>query len=509
MTVTEATTVPSTGSPNIRRWIRQRQIAANGRVDPATVYSVILALGMAVALVGQPIIAVVWPAAPTPDEEPSALVLVGAGLLLLAFFGILRQLGPMAVSRSDATWLLTAPVSRRTLLGPALALSTMAAVLVGGVTGLAVVGHLAARPASLFWPLTGAIAGSAAALGLARAALHCQRRPASARHIDLLGGVVAGTLVGVAASAQLADNPYPLRLGSFPASGALVLACAALVVAGILWGTARAGLDVWPTSRIVDASANAGVYADAIYAVEPSFLTELSTRRYWQRRTNIRTLGLIRRPGLPPLVGQDLLIVRRKASRLWWLAGVAAAPTVTADGPRWLLITLVLVGAMAAAGFTSESTHRDAANPALVRLLGLPEQQVRGQRLVVPGLLAALWSGLALGGLQAAGLLSGPWWALGLAIGPAAAVAALQRARASAASIGNVLIETPLGAFPAGMLLWLVNGLDVLAVLTLPVSIGIATGTALEWHLVPIQLALSALGCVLLIRWTPTRSIKP
>lgn len=59
------------------------------------------------------------------------------------------------------------------------------------------------------------------------------------------------------------------------------------------------------------------------------------------------------------------------------------------------------------------------------------------------------------------------------------------------------------------MLLWLVNGVDVLAVLTLPVSIGIATGTALQWHLVPIQLALSALGCALLLRWTPKRSAKP
>lgn len=137
-------------------------------------------------------------------------------------------------------------------------------------------------------------------------------------------------------------------------------------------------------------------------------------------------------------------------------------------GPAWLQLGAVLIGAIGAAGVPTESTHNEARSAALLRLLGLSGRRVVAQRLVVPSVLGALWCAAVMVALQAVGLLRGPWWALGLVAGPAVAVAAVQRAKASAASIANVLIDTPLGAFPAGMLLWLLNGLDVLAVLSLP-----------------------------------------
>jgi len=124
------------------------------------------------------------------------------------------------------------------------------------------------------------------------------------------------------------------------------------------------------------------------------------------------------------------------------------------------------------------------------------------QRLIVPSLLAAVWLALALGGLQATGRLDGPWWLLGVAAGPAVAVAALLRARVSAASVGSVLIDTPLGAFPSGMLLWLTNGVGVLALLTLPVSVGLIATPTLGGGVVLFQGAASAAGAVLLVRFS-------
>lgn len=75
----------------------------------------------------------------------------------------------------------------------------------------------------------------------------------------------------------------------------------------------------------------------------------------------------------------------------------------------------------------------------------------------------------------------------------------------------HIFIETPLGAFPSGMLLWLTNGVGVLAVLTLPISIGLASARvpdSLEWHWVPAQTAASILGCILLVRRSAAETCK-
>lgn len=492
------------GNVNVRRWLRARQIAANGRVDPATVYSVALAVGMVLVLVGQPALAVLWPADPQPGTV-SALVLVGVGVVLTGFFRVLRQIGPLSISRSDATWLLPAPVSRRMLFTPAIGLVTAAASVVGGLAGLAMAARIVARPADPAAVLTLVAGGCAAALLVALVAIQVQRRSAAARPADLAVGAIGTALLALAVAAQIGDDRtystailQPGPAGTVVAVTLLVLTIAAMVLT-------RRGADDWPAHRIIEASTTMGAYADAVYAVEPSFLTEASTRRFWQRRAGFVPSRLFRKVVIPPLVSQDLIIVRRKAVKVWWMLGTAALPTVLAEAPRWLLLAIVLIPALGPAGLTAESTHSDRANPALLRLLGLSGRRVLAQRLVVPSLLAAAWCALALAGLQLAGRVDGPWWLLGLAAGPAVAVAGLQRAKASATSMGSTLIETPLGAFPSGMLLWLANGVDVLALLTLPISIALVLNPApevLSPQIIGYQAAASALGCALLITWS-------
>ncbi|MEU9507329.1 DUF6297 family protein [Micromonospora sp. NPDC048170] len=506
MTPIEAPVRP--GSPaavDARRWIRHRRIAAEGRADIGTVYAVTLALLMAAALLGQPLVRVIWPP-DAPGVDPAMTPFVGAVAVLAAFFVVLRQLGPLSVSRSDATWLLPAPLPRRTLLAPALTLTTVAALVVGAVTGIAVTGHVAARPAGLLVLAAGGTTGAAASVLAALLALACQRRPSAARLADGIGiAIGAGCLVLAAALRTTGDH----RLSSSLISPVTVLAtgtaalAAGLIAVVLTW---RA-LENWPTAPIAEASINAGAYADVVYAVEPSYLTEMSARRFWRSRTRIRTTRLLPARRVPPLIAQDLIILRRKAARLWWPVGAAAVPVYLADGPAWLLLGVVLIGALAAAGLTAESTHGDASNPAMLRLLGATGRQVTVQRLAVPAVVAGVWLAVTLAVLQVAGSLAGPWWALGLLAGPAVAVGAFQRAKASAASIGTILIDTPLGAFPAGMLLWLLNGIDILAVLTLPVSAGLVmlqAPEALGWHWLLAQAVSSALGCALLVRRSGT-----
>ncbi|RKN59138.1 hypothetical protein D7193_06175 [Micromonospora costi] len=508
MTATrEPVTVPASDA-DVRRRIRRMRVAAVGRVDPSSVYCVLLAIVMAGVLVGRPLGAVVWPA---EAGGPSVPVLVGAALVLLAFLNVLRRTGPLVVTRADATWLLVAPVRRRALLTPALLLTVFTAVVVGGLVGLAVAGRVAGRPAGDTAFAAGLAGGAAAGLLLVLLAVRCQQCPGTGRVVDRLTGAVAAALVVGAAVERLAGGYAPPGAVLPPASIVLVVAAtvlplAAAALVGIWWQ-----LDGWPTHRIVEAAATTGSYADAVYAIEPSFLAEQGARRYWRRRAGIRSSRLLRARRVPPLVAQDLLHVARRPGRLPWLIGTAMVPALVVDGPAWLMAATVLVGALAAASITGEATHADASNPATLRLLGLTARRVYGQRLVVPTGVAVLWGALALGVAQVAGDLSGPWWALGVAAGPAAAVAALYRARASASSIGTIFIDTPVGAFPSGVLLWLVNGVDVVAVLALPTVISLFTARApeaLDWSAVLTQAAVSVAGCLVpLFRRSTARTV--
>ncbi|WP_018909324.1 DUF6297 family protein [Salinispora arenicola] len=506
MTPIAAPARPASLDPaHARRWIRRRRIAAEGRADVGTVYAATLALLMAAALVGPPVAGVIWPP-DMPGGGPTVTPFVGAVAALAAFFVVLRQLGPLSVSRSDATWLLPAPLPRRTLLTPALVLTTVVALVVGAVIGVAVTGHIAARPTGLLVLGASGTTGAAAAVGVALLAFTCQRRPSTARFADGIG-IAVGVGGLVLAAAMRATGEPGLPAVPLPPEAVLAVGAAALAAGLIAVGSTWRALESWPAAPIAGASITMGAYADVVYAVEPSYLTEMSARRFWRSRTRVRTTRLLPARRLPPLVAQDLIILRRKAARLWWPVGAAAVPVYLADGPAWLLIGVVVIGALAAASLTVESTHDDAANPAMLRLLGVTGRQVTAARLVVPAVVAGGWLAVTLAVLQALGALTGPWWVLGLLAGPAVAAGAFQRARASAASIGTVLIDTPLGAFPAGMLLWLLNGIDVLAVLTLPISVGLVLLPAPEvlgWHWLLAQAVSSALGYALLVRRSGT-----
>ncbi|WP_025619573.1 DUF6297 family protein [Salinispora cortesiana] len=501
MTSVAAPVRPAAPAPvHARRWIRRRRIAAEGRVDLSTVYVVTLTVLMAAALVGEPVARVVWPSEVSGD--PAVTPFVAAVAALAAFFVLLRQLGPLSVSRSDATWLLLAPISRRSLLAPALALTTVAALVVGAGIGITVTGRIVARPVELLALWAGGLTGAAAAVFVALLAIAGQPRPAAARFADG-GGVAVGAGSLVVAAALSATGGPGLPAVPVPPLVVLAAGIAALVVGLFLVGLTGRAVERWPAAPIAEASINAGAYADVAYAVEPSYLAEMSARRFWRSRTRVRTTRLLPTRWLSPLIAQDLIILRRKAPRLWWPVGAVAVPVYLADGPAWLLLGVVLIGALGAAGFTGESTHSDAANPAMLRLLGLTGRQVTAARLVVPAVIAGGWLAITLAVLQGLGALTGPWWVLGLLAGPAVAAGAHQRAKASAASVGTILIDTPLGAFPAGMLLWLLNGVDVLAVLTLPVSVGLVMVPAPEvlgWPWLLAQAVSSALGYALLVR---------
>jgi hypothetical protein len=114
--------------------------------------------------------------------------------------------------------------------------------------------------------------------------------------------------------------------------------------------------------------------------------------------------------------------------------------------------------------------------------------------LLVPGVLAGLWSTAALALLSVLGALpAGPWWVLGLALGPVGALGAVRRARVGFVNNSLLPIDTPMGSISTGPVLASIIGFDVL-ILGLPAIIAVALADPLTWTTVLVQVAFGAFG---------------
>ncbi|MCU7724638.1 DUF6297 family protein [Actinoplanes sp. KI2] len=472
----------------IRRWIGRRQSAHRERGATAgNIYFALLFVAIVGGMVHKQLAVVFWPSAPNASRLVAAsLVPVLFGLLYLA----LRRFGPLALSRPAASWLLPAPVSRRRLLLPSLRLAAIVAATVGALFGLAIVGH--AAPRTLGGSAVALLGVGAALFGivLLLVALAAQAGGRWGDRLDavislLLAAGLAGLVLDAASTGPVAPAGWPSATTLFPLVGTLAL------IVGLLFALAVRGLARTPNERILEAAKTAGTLFDSAFGVEPSFLTDMIERRYWARR-HLRSVRFPAR--LPILVTQDLLLVARRRRRLLWLALAAALPVLLADAPAALTGVAILIGALLAAATSTGNVKTDAGNPVLLRLLGLSSRQAVLQRMAVPGVLAAVWSALALGLLAALGTMpSGPWWALGLTLGPVGAVAAVRRARVGFVRNELLPLDTPMGTVSTGPLVNAVIGPDAL-LLGLPALVQIAQGHPLTWTTVLVQAVVGGIG---------------
>lgn len=471
----------------VRRWVRRTQSAhRDGRETLGNVYFAVLFVLIVGGMVHKQIAAVVWPGTPNASVlAGGSLILIGAGGLYL----MLRRLGPLALSRPAASWLLTAPVSRRRLLLPSLWVALLGAAGAGAAVGLAVLGHVAARPVpgvDALLPVVAALLGGVLLLA-ALGAQAGRRWSAWSDHAAslLIAAGLAGLVADSAVGAPRADPGWP--------AGPVVIALAGLlaVIVAVLLPLAVRRLAATPNERILEAAKTTGTLFDSAYGVEPSFVTEMVERRYWARR-KLRSRRLW--PHLPVLVAQDLLLLRRRPRRVLWVAASTTLPALLTHAPGWLLGLGVLVGGLVAGGVTAGTIRTDAGNPVLLRLLGLSSRAVVGQRLWVPGVLSGLWYAATLALLHGLGdLPAGPWWALGLALGPVGAAATMRKSRVGFVDNGLMPLDTPMGSVSTGPLVNAVAGLDVL-LLGLPTLVQIAQGGPLSWTGVAVQAAVAAIG---------------
>jgi hypothetical protein len=477
----------------VRRWVRKRQAAHRDR--GSTLGSIYFGLLLAATFTG-----IFWPtvrAAFWPVAQSASLLTAGS-VALLALGGLqlgARRLGPLALSRPATSWLLTAPVNRRALLLPSLALAAALAAAVGAGTGASLAGHVLSRPVTAGPIVTAALLG--ALLGVA-AMLVAYRGQTGLRRADdlaypLIGLGLAGLLAGTARPAGTVAPGVLTAPATLAVAGVLTLVVATFTTAAVR------RLPRTPNERLLEASRTTGTLFDAAYANESSFFTEMVERRYWAGR-RLRSRPLSTR--LPVPAAQDLRLALRRPRRLIWLAAAASLPLLASRGPVWQLPVVVLAGLMAAAATTTASVRTDAGNPVLLRLLARNSRDVIGQRMWVPGVLATAWAGSALLLLGLLGdLPAGPWWALGLVLGPIGAVAAVRRARLGFVRNDLLPLETPMGTVATGPVLAAAGGFDAL-VLAIPAVVTLVDGTPLTWTEVATQAVFSVAGALIYVRYT-------
>jgi Family of unknown function (DUF6297) len=472
----------------VRRWISSRQSAHRDyKATAGTVYFTLLWVTVVGGMVHEQLAAAFWP------THPNVSALAGAALTPILFgvlYQALRRFGPLALSRPAASWLLPAPVSRRRLLLPSLRLTALVAASLGALAGLAIVGHAAPRTLGGESVALLVVDAGLAGVGLMLVALAAQAGGRWGERMDqLIALLLAGGVVALVYDATTAGAP---ATGGWPSATTLLpLVGAVALSVGFFFTLAVRGLARTPNERILEAARTAGTLFDSAFGMEPSFLTDMIARRYWARR-RLRSTRLPAR--LPVLVAQDLVLTARRRTRLLWLALAASVPVLLGAAPPWLLALAVLAGALLAGTTPGANVQTDAGNPVLLRLLGLSSRSAILQRMVVPGVLAGVWSALALALLDVLDLVPpGPWWALGLALGPVGAVAAVRRARVGFVRNELLPLDTPMGTLSTGPLVNALVGPDAL-LLGLPALVDIAQHQPLSWTAVGVQAAVGLFG---------------
>ncbi|WP_310741921.1 DUF6297 family protein [Microbispora sp. H13382] len=473
-------------------------------------YTSVFGLLVAAAVLGRPVAEAL--AGLARHADPARL---GAGLALVAaayagFLALARAFGPVMLPAADAAWLVTSPLPRRAVLSRTALLLLSAAVLAGAALGLAALSVFGA-PGELGVRLAAALAlGVAAGVGGMATAVLGQQSPAADTRLQFLIAGMFSVAVLAAVSGSGPGRRILAAVAEAPASLGAAVAGVASVVAAFLARRAWAALDRIPARRILASSTRTARVTSAATMLDPGMLTWVAEDVHWRGRA-LRSRPwprLVSRLGpAAALAWQEWLRVGRRPGRLAALFGVAALPAVCADavGGSAPAAGVLLCGALTAAAMCTGGARRDGGDPALARMLAVDGRAATAARAVLPALLAAAWSALALAGLQAAGALpAGAWWALGPAAAPALAAGALRMARRRPVDHSMPVIDTPGGAVPTGPLIWAATGPDVALLGSLPALAALVTRPA---DVVPYVAAQAVAGAAVLAAFV-LRSVR-
>jgi len=402
--------------------------------------------------------------------------LVTLGVVTVAG-ALARLFGPVFVSSATASWLLSTPVRRRSLLvGPLVLILVIAAGLVGAATlvATAVAGFGAAAVA--------AATLATVLLAVALVGLWTLLQEAGAP------GIVATALVwlpGLAFEAALLltwhDDlrPRPVPAGIDPL-GWIALAALA-VAAGVLVGLAARRLD-----RIRNRDLSAGgelgaALSGALATLDLALVYDVVAGQRWRRRGQVRSRRGGPR-GLAALIWLDLVRLWRSPTRLAFvLAAVPVTYAAQALGAGKGTAVIAVLAGFAAGVPLLIGVRVLSRTPGLARMLPFPTAQARAAALVVPGCCLLGYGVLVIAATPEP---------VPIALGSLAA--AMRWVTGRPPDYGRPLLSTPAGGVPANLYGSALRGFDIALLTGLPLLLPGGNGAT-------ISMAVSAVVLLILI----------
>lgn len=385
----------------------------------------------------------------------SAAALALAGL---AWRGM-RLVGPLLAAPATQSWCVSAPVDRAGWLrGPLLARLAVAA-MAGAALGT--VCAALAGAGALGWP---AAAGAEAGAALVALAALLQSRRLRRIHPAEWVPVGAGFAGAVVVLALHAQGAVP----AVPALPPVPVAAAGLLLTGVLVAVAVRGLPRIDRAAMASGAQIASATATAAIFLDPALLAGVLAARRWRNVGRVRPRrfwpGWVRLPGARwwlLLAADARRLARRPGGVAVWAALLVIPYAVAVLAPP-LAAPARLVAAYFATDRLAAGLRLIHASPALRRALGGGDRWLHRVHLVAPALGLAVWW------LLSAPIDSPPGYPVQLLF-PAGVLAAVYRAatRPPRSYAGAGAFDTPFGMLPAGLLIQLVRGLDLLAVLAL------------------------------------------
>lgn len=385
-----------------------------------------------------------------------------------------RMFGPVTASAAEGFWLMDAPISRYRLLRSRLVLALAAVFGLGALTGGLVAALTGSDAAGLVgWSLAGATL-SAGLTAFAAVAQRSERTRLVSVVQALLGLLaVAVLLVVVGTASGWINITFAASVNDILAWALAGIGLILLIGSGTL---AFRGLNGIRRARLLSGGSLVSGMQGAMYALDFGLIRDILMDRAAREKGFVKA-EKGRGTGVAALVWRDWQRIRRSPKPFIGLA-VSLVTPYAFDSLGWGILSPLISGlGLVIALVPFMTTLRVLSRTkGLVRLFPFTNAQLRSAAMVVPGVLAALWTMAATPAL--AGITSGGTndWAnaalVSTAVGFAGFLGAVRWVTAKQVDFGVPMMATGAGAMPPSLMFNLFRGFDMVALVTAPIMLG-------------------------------------
>lgn len=387
---------------------------------------------------------------------------VVAGVLAFTLV-VCRMFGPIVASAAEGFWLMDAPLDRRRILRGRLIKALVIAFCAGVIFG-ALVAALTGSAVTdiIIWSLAagcgafGLTAFAAAEQGLERTWITAVLQAV----ISVLALLTLGGIVGISAD-WLPIEPLQQLSVEF---GLIVVACG-LIVGIVSLVLAYNRLRQIRRQRLASGGALLVGMQGAAFALDFALVRDILIEHRAKRQGHVRaTRGL--GSGATAVIMRDVQrLWRHPGSLVLWLGSMVVPYAVAALGVAAINAPISALVLMIALIGLFNSLRVLARTKGLARCFPFSNGTLRGATMVVPGILAAIWALVAVPAFPGA-------FATALVTAFAGFVAAIRWVSASPPDYSKPMVAVGVGAMPPGMMFSLFRGIDMVALITLPVVFG-------------------------------------